>query len=74
MSATRTTITLALDLTEEEAWALAQAIKRINRRNLAGDSIARASLGISTAEEEPHAERAFIVLANRLGEKGYLPR
>lgn len=74
MSATHKTITLALDLTEQEAWALAQAIKRINRRNLAGDSIARDGLGISTAEEEPHAERAFIVLANRLGEKGYLPR
>lgn len=74
MTTTAPTINLALDLTEREAWALAQALKRINRRNLAGDGIARDGLGISTAEEEPHAERAFIVLANRLGEKGYLPR
>lgn len=62
-------IRLELDLNDSEAWALAQAIKRINVRSLGRDG-----LNISTPDEEGDAERAFIVFAQRLGEKGYLPR
>lgn len=60
---------LHLHLSDNEARCLAQAVKRINRRN-----VTRGDLNISTNEEALGAEDAFRILARALAAAGHEPR
>jgi hypothetical protein len=62
-------VRLDVILSREEAAAVAQALKRINRRDLGRDG-----LNICTAAEERGAEAAFLILAAALAAKGHDPR
>lgn len=60
---------LNLTLTADEAWSLAQLLKRVEMRD-----IGPKDMSLVTAHEKDDAENALIVLRKSLDAAGYSPR